>query len=52
MLKTIALVLIALWLLGAIFHVAAGIINLLLIAGLIMIIAHFLNRGRRDNTHV
>jgi hypothetical protein len=52
MLMTIAVIVLALWLLGVIFHIAAGLINLLLIVGLILFIAHFLNRGRRDNTHV
>jgi uncharacterized protein DUF5670 len=52
MLMTIAIIVLAVWLLGIIFHIAAGLINLLLIACLILIIAHFLNRGRRDNTHI
>jgi len=52
MLMTIAAVVIVLWILGILFHIAAGFINLLLIVGLILFIAHFLNRGRRDNTHI
>jgi hypothetical protein len=52
MLLTIALIILVLWLVGVIAHVAGAVINLLLIVGLILLIAHFLNRGRRDNTHV
>ena len=47
MLATIALILIVLWLLGLFaFHVTGFVIHLLLIAGVIALILHFV-RGRR-----
>jgi hypothetical protein len=46
MLLTIAAILIILWLLGFLaFHVAGGLIHLLLIIAIIVIIVHFI-RGR------
>ena len=45
MLATIAIILIVLWLAGFAFHVAGGIIHILLVIGLIMLVLHFL-RGR------
>ena len=46
MLWTIVVILFVLWLLGFAFHVAGGLIHLLLIAALIAIIFHFVT-GRR-----
>ena len=51
MLLTIALIIIALWILGFAIHIGGGLIHLLLIIGLIMLIAHFL-RGRGSRTTV
>ena len=46
MLLTIAIVLVVLWLLGFFaFHVAGGIIHILLIIAVIMLVLHFV-RGR------
>ena len=47
MLATIAIVLAVLWLLGVFaFHVASGVIHLLLILAVIALVLHFV-RGRR-----
>jgi hypothetical protein len=46
MLLTIAAVLIIFWILGLVFHIAGGIIHILLIIGLVMLVLHFV-RGRR-----
>ncbi len=46
MLYTIAVVLIVLWLLGFTFHVAGGLIHLLLVIAVIMIIFNLIS-GRR-----
>lgn len=46
MLLIIAGVLILLWLLGLIGHVAGGLVNLLLVIALIVVIYHFI-RGRK-----
>ncbi len=46
MLAIIAAVLVVLWLLGFLaFHVAGGLIHILLVVGIIMLVLHFL-RGR------
>jgi len=46
MLALIAVVLIALWLLGFFaFHVSAGVVHILLIIGIVILVLHFL-RGR------
>ncbi len=46
MLAIIAAVLVVLWLLGFLaFHVTGGLIHILLVAGIIMLVLHFL-RGR------
>jgi hypothetical protein len=47
MLATLAVILLIAWLLGiGVFHVAGGLINLLLVIALISIVLHFV-RGRR-----
>ncbi|MFC4294791.1 lmo0937 family membrane protein [Novosphingobium tardum] len=47
MLATIAIILIILWLLGFFaFHVAGGLIHILLVIGVIVLVVHFLRRGR------
>ena len=47
MLGTIAIILVVLWLLGFFaFHVAGGLIHLLLVIALVMVILHFVT-GRR-----
>ena len=45
MLLTIAVILIALWLLGFVMHVAGGLIHIVLVIAVIMFILHFV-RGR------
>ncbi len=48
MLGFLALVLIALWLLGFLaFHVSSGFIHILLVVGLIMLVFHFLRGSPR-----
>jgi len=48
MLFTLAIVLLVMWALGfGVFHVAGGLIHLLLIIALISVIAHFVTRGGR-----
>jgi hypothetical protein len=51
MLLTVGLVVLALWVLGLIGHIGGGLINLLLIIGLIVLIVHFV-RGRGTDTTV
>lgn len=47
MFATIAVIIIVLWLLGAfVFHVAGGLIHILLVIGIIVLVLHFI-RGRR-----
>ena len=46
MLLTVAIIILILWALGFGFHVAGGIIHILLIIGLIVLIWHFV-AGRR-----
>lgn len=47
MLATIAVIIIVLWLLGAfVFHIAGGLIHILLVIGIIVLVLHFI-RGRR-----
>ena len=47
MLATVAIILIVLWLLGAFaFHIAGGLIHILLVLGIIVLVLHFV-RGRR-----
>lgn len=46
MLLTLALILLALWVLGLVGHVAGGLIHLLLVIALVVFILHFL-RGPR-----
>jgi hypothetical protein len=47
MLGTIAVILVVLWLLGFFaFHVAGGLIHLLLVIALVMVVLHFVT-GRR-----
>jgi hypothetical protein len=48
MLLTIALVILALWVLGLIIHIGGGLIHLLLIIGVIMLIVHLVS-GRPTN---
>jgi hypothetical protein len=47
MLLLIAAVLVALWILGLIAHIAGGFIHILLVIALVVIIYHFL-RGRKN----
>ncbi|HVI60680.1 MAG TPA: lmo0937 family membrane protein [Candidatus Saccharimonadales bacterium] len=49
MLVTIALIILALWLLGFVVHIGGGLIHLLLVVGVIMLIIHLL-RGRPTTT--
>ncbi|HET6924786.1 MAG TPA: lmo0937 family membrane protein [Candidatus Saccharimonadales bacterium] len=51
MLLTIALIILALWILGFAIHIGGALIHLLLIIGVILLIAHLL-RGRRRRTIV
>ena len=51
MLLTIGLVVLALWFLGLIGHIGGGLINLLLIIGLIVLVVHFV-RGRGASSNV
>ncbi len=46
MLLTIAAVLVILWFLGLIGHIAGGFIHLLLIIALVTLIVHFVSGGR------
>ena len=46
MLWTIAIVLIVLWALGLLTHVAGGLIHLLLVVAVIMIVLNLVRRGR------
>ena len=48
MLLTIAAIIVLAWIVGLIAHIAGGFINLLLIAAIIVLIAHFM--GRRHPT--
>ena len=43
---TIAVILIVLWLLGFLTHVAGGLIHIILIVALIMFVLHFVRGGR------
>ena len=45
MLLTIALILVALWLLGFVMHLAGGLIHIVLVIAVIMFVLHFI-RGR------
>lgn len=45
MLLTIGIVLVALWLLGFVMHIAGGLIHIVLVIALIVFVLHFL-RGR------
>ena len=49
MLLTIALIILALWLLGFVVHVGGGLIHILLVIGVIMLIIHLV-RGRPTTT--
>jgi hypothetical protein len=50
MLLTIAVVLFILWLLGFIvFHVTVGLIHLLLLAGIVVVVAHLLTPARSSS---
>ncbi|HET9378279.1 MAG TPA: lmo0937 family membrane protein [Chthoniobacterales bacterium] len=46
MLWTIAIVLLVLWALGLLTHVAGGLIHLLLVVAVIMIVLNLVRRGR------
>ncbi|MEO8175789.1 MAG: lmo0937 family membrane protein [Sphingomicrobium sp.] len=46
MLATIGIIIIVLWLLGLLFHVAGGLIHIALVVGVILVVLHFV-RGRR-----
>jgi hypothetical protein len=47
MFLTIAIVLLVLWLLGFFaFHIAGGLIHILVVVGIIMLILHFVRRPR------
>ncbi len=47
MILTIAVIILALWLLGFAVHIAGAFIHLLLVIGVIMLIVHFV--GRHSN---
>lgn len=47
MLYTIAIILLILWLAGFAFHVAGGLIHLLLVIALVVIVVQFLTGRRR-----
>lgn len=49
MILTIALIILALWLLGFLVHIGGGLIHILLVIGVIMLIVHLL-RGRPTTT--
>lgn len=50
MILTAALIVLVLWILGVSIHIAGGFIHILLVAGLILLIAHFLSgRNARNN---
>ena len=46
MLMTIAVILLILWLGGFAFHVAGGLVHIILVVALIMFVLHFLRGGR------
>ena len=46
MLAIIGLLLIALWVLGLVIHIAGGLIHLLLVLALIFFVLHFVRGGR------
>jgi len=46
MLATIGFIILVVWLVGLLAHVGGGLINILLVIGLIVVAMHFL-RGRR-----
>ena len=46
MLAIIGLILIALWLLGVVLHIAGGLIHLLLVVAAILVALHFLSGAR------
>jgi hypothetical protein len=46
MLLTIAGILIILWLIGVLAHIAAGFIHILLVIALIVVVYHFMVKGR------
>lgn len=46
MLLTIAGILIALWIIGLIAHIAGAFIHIALVIGLIVLVLHFLRRGK------
>lgn len=48
MLLTIAGIIVAVWIIGLLAHIAGGFINFLLIAAIVLLIAHFM--GRRSHT--
>ena len=46
MLAIIGLILIALWLLGLLMHIAGGLIHIVLVIALILVAVHFLTRTK------
>jgi hypothetical protein len=48
MLLTIAGIVVAIWIIGLIAHIAGGFINFLLVVAIVMVIAHIM--GRRSHT--
>ena len=46
MLAIIAAILVVLWILGLLTHVAGGLIHLVLVGALILIVLHFVTGGR------
>jgi hypothetical protein len=48
MLLTLALIIAALWVVGLLAHIAAGFVNFLLAAAIVLAVAHFM--GRRTHT--
>ncbi|HSI11903.1 MAG TPA: lmo0937 family membrane protein [Chthoniobacter sp.] len=47
MLAIIGIILIALWLVGVLLHVAGGLIHLLLVVAAILVLLHFLTGARK-----
>ena len=46
MLAIIGLVLIALWILGLLFHIAGGLIHIVLVLAVILVVLHFLTGAK------
>lgn len=49
MLALIAAILIVLWILGLLTHIAGGLIHIILVVALILIVLHFVTGGKAAN---